>query len=138
MTIQRSNDLSHGQGFKTKTNYGPDTAEEIILDLREPENRAQPSARKQSRQKGLFKSSLLKHRKRKRGQDMMKYTQIKHLIFSKTTNIINTCNENFYLDITVIPLEGLSVTGLFPVENILSLSCSLMLSRNKPITQSEI
>lgn len=95
MTIQRSNDLSHGQGFKSKTKYGPDTAEEVILELRKPENRAQPSARKQSRQKGLFHSSLLKHRKRKRGQDMMKCAQIKHLIFSKTTNIINTCNGKF-------------------------------------------
>lgn len=44
--------------------------------------------------------------------------------------------EIFYLDLIVIPLEGLSVTGLLPVENILSLSCCLM--RNKPITESKI
>jgi hypothetical protein len=46
--------------------------------------------------------------------------------------------EMLYLDVTVTPLEGLSVTGLLPVENVFSLSCSLMLSRNKHITESEI
>jgi hypothetical protein len=44
MTIQRNNDSRHGQGVKTKTNYGPDTAE-VILELRKPENRAQPPAK---------------------------------------------------------------------------------------------
>lgn len=71
MTMQRSNDSKHRQGFETTTNFSPDIAEVIILELelRSSKNRAQQPEWQQSRQKGLLIVLSLNTGRAKRGHD---------------------------------------------------------------------